>query len=102
MPSSTTKKAQDKTQLPRPNKDLLVKRLNRIVGQVSGITRMVEEEKYSGDILNQVAAARSALDALGLILLEQQTQDCIAQALKTGNGQEAAEQLMQVVKKVRG
>ncbi len=101
MPSST-KKSQDKTQMPRPNKDLLVKRLNRIVGQVSGITRMVEEEKYSGDILNQVAAARSALDALGLILLEQQTQDCIAQALKSGKGEEAAAQLMQVVKKVRG
>ncbi|WP_410498389.1 metal-sensitive transcriptional regulator [Chitinibacter sp. S2-10] len=86
----------------RPNKDQLIKRLNRIVGQVSGITRMIEEDRTSSEVLNQVAAARSALDALGLILLEQQTQDCIADAMKSGKPDAAVEQLLQVIKKVRG
>ncbi|WP_028448964.1 MULTISPECIES: metal-sensitive transcriptional regulator [Chitinibacter] len=86
----------------RENKDQLIKRLNRIVGQVSGITRMIEEDRTSSEVLNQVAAARSALDALALILLEQQTQDCIAQALKAGKADAAVADLLQVIKKVRG
>ncbi|QLG87863.1 metal-sensitive transcriptional regulator [Chitinibacter bivalviorum] len=86
----------------RPNKDQLVKRLNRIVGQVSGITRMIEEDRTSNEVLNQVAAARSALDALGMILLEQQAQDCIALGMKSGKSDDAVAQLLQVIKKVRG
>ncbi len=41
-------------------------RVNRIAGQVSGIQRMVEDGRYCVDILNQIAAVRSALDALGI------------------------------------
>ena len=41
-------------------------RANRIAGQVAGIQRMVEEDRYCVDILTQIAAARSALDALGI------------------------------------
>jgi len=44
-------------------------RINRIAGQVNGIARMVDEERYCIDILNQIAAVRSALDALGIALL---------------------------------
>ena len=52
-------------------------RVNRIAGQVAGIQRMVEEGRYCVDILNQIAAARSALDALGIELLTRHLETCV-------------------------
>lgn len=52
-------------------------RVNRIVGQVTGIQKMVEEGRYCVDVLNQIAAARSALDALGIKLLTQHLEGCV-------------------------
>jgi CsoR family transcriptional regulator, copper-sensing transcriptional repressor len=52
-------------------------RVNRIAGQVGGIQRMVEEGRYCVDILNQIAAARSALDSLGIELLSQHLESCV-------------------------
>ena len=52
-------------------------RLNRISGQVSGIQRMVDEKRYCVDILTQIAAVRSALDALGVELLSDHMESCV-------------------------
>jgi DNA-binding FrmR family transcriptional regulator len=52
-------------------------RVNRIAGQVAGIQRMVEEGRYCVDILNQIAAVRSALDALGIELLTEHLESCV-------------------------
>lgn len=52
-------------------------RLKRIAGQVAGVQRMVEEDKYCVDILTQVAAVRSALDATGVALLTDHIQGCV-------------------------
>lgn len=52
-------------------------RVNRIVGQVGGIQRMVEDGRYCVDVLNQIAAVRSALDALGIELLTQHLESCV-------------------------
>jgi CsoR family transcriptional regulator, copper-sensing transcriptional repressor len=52
-------------------------RVNRIGGQVAGISRMIDEDKYCVDILNQIAAARSALDALGVELLTGHLESCV-------------------------
>jgi DNA-binding FrmR family transcriptional regulator len=52
-------------------------RANRIAGQVAGIQRMVEEDRYCVDILTQIAAARSALDALGIELLTSHLESCV-------------------------
>lgn len=53
-------------------------RVNRIAGQIAGIGRMIEDEdKYCVDILHQIAAARSALDALGVELLSQHLESCV-------------------------
>ncbi len=52
-------------------------RVNRIVGQVAGIRRMVEEDRYCVDVLNQIAAVRSALDALGIELLTKHLETCV-------------------------
>ena len=53
-------------------------RLNRIAGQIAGIQRMVEEDRYCVDILTQIAAARSALDALGVEMLSSHLESCVA------------------------
>ena len=60
------------------NKALLQNRLRRVAGQVSGIQKMVEDDRYCVDILTQVAAVRSALDALGVELLTGHIQGCVA------------------------
>ena len=52
-------------------------RVNRIAGQVAGIQRMLEEDRYCVDVLNQVAAVRSALDALGIEILTRHLESCV-------------------------
>jgi DNA-binding FrmR family transcriptional regulator len=60
------------------NKKQIQTRLNRIAGQVAGLQQMVENERYCVDILTQVAAVRSALDAVGVALLTSHIETCIA------------------------
>jgi DNA-binding FrmR family transcriptional regulator len=60
------------------DKDALLRRLRRIEGQVRGIERMVEDERYCVDILDQIAAARTALERVGLRLLENHARHCVA------------------------
>lgn len=62
-------------------------RVNRIAGQVNGIGRMIDEGRYCIDILNQIAAVRSALDALGVVLLTRHIEHCM---LAHGTGAEHA------------
>jgi len=77
----------------------LLKRLNRISGQVDGVARMIAQDRYCIDILTQMAAIRSALDALGLKLLHDHAQGCLQDAVRSGKGVDAIEELMQVVKR---
>lgn len=65
--------------LPKVKKDAEV-RINRIVGQANGIKKMVEEDRYCVDILNQIAAVRSALDQLGVQLLTGHLESCVLNA----------------------
>ena len=53
-------------------------RLNRIAGQIAGLQKMVDDDRYCVDILTQVAAIRSALDALGVALLSDHMAHCVA------------------------
>lgn len=80
----------------------LVKRLNRIEGQVRGIGKMLVEDRYCVDILTQVSAVRSALDALGLELLEHHLHGCLQQAVKSGRGEPAIDEAMHVIRKFAG
>jgi len=59
-----------------PDKKLSA-RVKRIAGQVAGIDRMLEDRRYCVDILNQIAAVRSALDALGVELLSKHLETCV-------------------------
>jgi DNA-binding FrmR family transcriptional regulator len=73
------------------DKDVLIGRLHRIGGQVRGIERMVVEERYCIDILTQISAATTALDAIALKLLEGHVGSCVATALASGDQAAAAE-----------
>ena len=54
----------------QPRKEKLLARTRRIAGQISGVARMIEEDRYCIDILNQISAVRAALDGVGQALLE--------------------------------
>ena len=77
----------------------LDKRLNRIVDQVPGIARMVVEDRYCVDVLTQIAAAQSALDALARKLLEHHLHGCVAQAVRSGDGAAAIDEALAVIRK---
>jgi DNA-binding FrmR family transcriptional regulator len=66
------------------NKDDLLKRLSRAEGQVRGIARMVEDDKYCIDILTQVSAATRALETVALSLLADHLSHCVAEATAEG------------------
>lgn len=62
-------------------------RLSKIEGQVRGISKMVEENKYCMDILNQISAAKAALNNTALLILQKHLETCVSQAMVHG-GQE--------------
>ena len=65
-------------------KDDYLKRLRRIEGQVRGLQRMIEEDKYCIDILTQVSAAKSALESVALGLLQEHLAHCVSEAMAEG------------------
>jgi CsoR family transcriptional regulator, copper-sensing transcriptional repressor len=71
------------------NKPAMIKRLHRIEGQVRGIERMVDEERYCIDILTQIGAVTTALESLAQKLLEDHANHCVAGALAAGNREDA-------------
>jgi Uncharacterized protein conserved in bacteria len=66
------------------DKDDLQARLARIEGQVRGIERMVEDDRYCIDILTQVTAVKAALDQVALLLLEDHVKGCVVEAVREG------------------
>jgi len=83
------------------NKKKILDGLKRVEGQVRGIQRMVEEERYCVDVLTQVAAARMALARLSLIVLEDHTKGCVSQAIVNEESPEdTIKELMGVIKKL--
>ena len=83
-------------------KDALKKRLHRIEGQVRGIERMVDEDRYCIDILTQVGAVKTALESLGLEILEEHVNHCVQDALASGDAKTAtrkSEELLAAVER---
>jgi DNA-binding FrmR family transcriptional regulator len=84
------------------DKVALVKRLHRIEGQVRGIEKMVEDDRYCIDILTQIAAANTALETVALQILDDHVRHCVAGALASGDEADAAtktEELLQAVQR---
>lgn len=79
------------------NKENLLRRLKKIEGQVKGIQRMIEDEKYCVDILVQIAAVRAALNKVGLIIFEDHTRGCVASAMDTEKRDEKISELVDII-----
>lgn len=82
-------------------KDALVKRLHRIEGQVRGIERMVEQDRYCIDVLTQIAAANTALESLALEILNEHVNHCVAGALESGDKEIAAQKSLELLAAVQ-
>jgi DNA-binding FrmR family transcriptional regulator len=84
------------------DKDALAKRLHRIEGQVRGIERMVEDDRYCIDVLTQIAAVNTALESLAFKVLDDHVNLCVTDALASGDPKEAAaksKELMEAVQR---
>jgi DNA-binding FrmR family transcriptional regulator len=81
----------------KDDKEKVLERLRKIEGQVRGLQRMVTQDRYCVDILIQVAAARAALNHVGLSLLETHTRGCVARALREQSGDEVVDELVDVL-----
>ena len=75
-----------------PRKDNFTKRLRRIEGQVRGIAKMIDEDKYCIDVLTQISAVNSALQSVALGLLDEHLNHCVTRAVADG-GEEADQKL---------
>jgi DNA-binding FrmR family transcriptional regulator len=72
-------------------------RLRRIAGQVAGIERMIDEDRYCVDVLLQVAAVRAALDKVGKVVLESHVETCVANALASGDRGERDQKISELM-----
>jgi DNA-binding FrmR family transcriptional regulator len=84
------------------DKAALTKRLHRIEGQVRGIERMVDDDRYCIDVLTQISAVNTALESLAFKLLDDHVNHCVAGALASGDADEAAaksKELLQAVQR---
>ena len=81
------------------DKKKLLARLSRIEGQARGVAKMVEEDRYCIDILQQIASLRAAADAVSLILLRDHLDGCVRAAVRDGSGSEKIDEVVEVVRR---
>jgi len=81
---------------------LLLNRLRRIEGQARGLQRMVDEEAYCLDILQQVEALTAAADQVAMLLLEDHVAGCLRHAIESGQGEPYVDEVMAVVRRTTG
>jgi CsoR family transcriptional regulator, copper-sensing transcriptional repressor len=84
-----------------PHRDQLLKRLARIEGQVRGISKMIEDDRYCIDILTQLGAVDTALEAVAVKVLEEHVEHCVAGALASGDKQAAEEKSRELLEAVQ-
>jgi DNA-binding FrmR family transcriptional regulator len=84
------------------NKKDLQDRLRRIEGQIRGLQRMVDDDKYCIDILTQLNSVLAALKAVGLGILDDHVRHCVTESIERGNGDERIEELMAAVARLAG
>jgi CsoR family transcriptional regulator, copper-sensing transcriptional repressor len=83
------------------DKETLVKRLHRIEGQVRGIERMVEDDRYCIDVLTQISAVNTALESLAFKVLDDHVNHCVADAISSGDPKAAAEKSKELLEAVQ-
>lgn len=87
---------------PRNEQDLklLKNRLSRIIGQLGGIEKMLDDNRYCGDILIQISAVQSALKNVGYIILSEHMKTCMAEQIKQGNN-DVVDEAVELIKKLK-
>lgn len=81
------------------SKEEIENRLSRVSGQIQGVKKMVEENRYCIDVLIQIAAVRAALDKAGLLVLKRHLETCVTKAIKEEKGEELIEELDEALTK---
>ena len=94
-------RAETKTRGYTDGKAALVKRLHRIEGQVRGIEKMVDDDRYCIDILTQIAAVNTALESLAFKLLDDHVRHCVAGALASGDADDALQKTEELLAAVQ-
>ena len=84
----------------RSHKPQVQARLSRIGGQVRGVQKMVDEDRYCIDVLTQVGAVKAALDAVALLLLQDHTEHCVVEAIQAGDGSKKVRELNDAVERL--
>lgn len=84
--------------LVNKEKDALRQRLKKVAGQINGIDKMIGDGRYCVDILQQILAARAALNKVALLVLESHTKSCVVKAIQEDHGEERIDELMAVFK----
>lgn len=79
------------------NADAKINRLNRIAGQVNGVAKMIEDDRYCMDILHQIQAIKSALAKVETQVLKDHAACCVAEAIASGNEAEQREKFEELV-----
>jgi DNA-binding FrmR family transcriptional regulator len=90
-------KMEQKTHRCENDKQNLNNRLKKIEGQIRGLQKMIEEDRYCIDILVQISAVNAGLKKVGFQLMEQHTKHCVSDAIHSGNGEASIEELMKVI-----
>ena len=80
---------------------LHLKRLSRVRGQVDGIGKMIEEQRYCTDIINQIRAARAALQSLENLVLETHIEGCVKNAVQSKNADAISEKIDEIMELIR-
>ncbi|MEA1961877.1 MAG: metal-sensitive transcriptional regulator [Bacillota bacterium] len=86
--------------MPTDTQRSLVLRLRRIEGQVRGIQRMIEEEAECNQILTQIAAVKSAVSQVGLLVFEHHARDCISEALNATENEDRFDEIVKMMERL--
>lgn len=89
-----------KTYRTDEEKKKIIHRLNRISGQVNGVKKMIEEDRYCGDVLTQLSAVEKAVQSLSSVILERHMYSCIKKEVEYGNS-EVLDEVMELFRRSR-
>lgn len=91
-----------KKSTPRSEETLrqLQNRINRMVGQLQGIGKMLEDNRYCGDVLTQIAAVESALQSFGHLVLKEHMETCVVEQIQKGELQ-VVDEAVELIKKLK-
>lgn len=81
------------------DRDSLLQRMRKIEGQARGIQKMIEEDRYCPDIIQQLTALSHAADEVSLILLQDHVEGCVVDAIQEEHGEPMIRELMEVVRR---